>query len=311
MRAALRIKMTIVLVPSLRTAVLACVAAVAAQGAPQQFRTGIDVVRLPVVVTGRDGKPVHGLTAADFEVKEQGQPQQIAYFAEGFGGDPLPLHLGLLLDTSDSMENDLKDAADAAVRFVRAMEEAEDTTFVDFDTAVRVGRFEPPSYPTLFERIRSRKTKGFTALFDALGVYLESALHRDGQHVLVMFTDGGDTMSRMNYSTLQDLLRVGNVVVYALGYLENQLSSARLTQQTRLTQIAQETGGEAFFPSSRDEIDRLYARIRDDLLFRYTLGYVPAASASDAKFRKIEVKLTRPDLRGAKVRARSGYLARR
>ena len=115
---------------------------------------------------------MRGLKADDFDVLEEGKPQKIAYFAEGAPGEALPLHLGLLLDTSGSMERDLREAANAAIQFVDALDEAVDVTFLDFDSSVRVGRFQPPSYPRLFERIRERKAGGMTALYDALGVYL-------------------------------------------------------------------------------------------------------------------------------------------
>ena len=307
-------KLTIVIttaVPRVAAAIATLVAGAVAGPAAQQFRSGVEVVRVPVVVTDRNNQPVRGLTATDFQVLEEGKPQSVAYFSEGKSGDPVPLHLGLLLDTSDSMGSDLKDAMDAAVRFVIALEEtAEDTTFVDFDTSVRVARFSPQSYEMLFERIRTRKAKGFTALYDALGVYLEAALRREGQHALILYTDGGDTMSKMTLSTLTDLLRLGNVTVYSVGYLENQLSSQRIGQQQRLSQIARETGGEAAFPSSKEELTKFYDRIRDDLLYRYTLGYVPPSRPADDKFRKIEVRVTRPDLKGVKVRTRSGYLVK-
>lgn len=278
-------------------------------GAAPQFRAGVDIVRLPVVVTDRHGLPVTGLSRGDFEVRDEGVVVPVTYFAAGAGDDDLPLHLGLLLDTSDSMGSDLKSAADAAVRFIDAMQEADDTTFIDFDTAVRVGRFSPQSYPMLFERIRSREARGFTALYDAIGVYVESAMRRGGQHVLVLFTDGGDTMSRLDYGTLQMLLRAGNVVVYALGYLEHQTSAARAEQQMRLQQIVAETGGRAQFPTSRADLDRFYTKIREDVLFRYTLGYAAPAAAEGGRFRQVEVRLVRPDRRDAAVvRTRSGYL---
>lgn len=303
------------MIPTTAPRVAAAIAAIAGSAvtglAGQQFRSSVEVVRVPVIVTDRSNQPVRGLTAADFQILEEGQPQTVAYFSEGKTGDPVPLHLGLLMDTSDSMGSDLKDAMDAAVRFVIALEEtAEDTTFVDFDTTVRVTRFSPQSYEMLFERIRTRKAKGFTALYDALGVYLESSLRREGQHALILYTDGGDTMSKMSLSTLTDLLRLGNVTVYSVGYLDNQLSSQRVAQQQRLSQIARETGGDAYYPSSREELAKFYDRIRDDLLFRYTIGYVPATPPPSGKFRKIEVRVTRPDLKGAKVRTRSGYLVK-
>jgi Ca-activated chloride channel family protein len=275
----------------------------------QQFRLSVDLVRLPVVVTARDGQLVRGLKADDFEVLEEGKPQKIAYFAEGAPGEVLPLHLGLLLDASGSMERDLREAASAAIQFVDALDEAVDVTFLDFDSTVRLGRFEPSSYPMLFERIRKRKASGMTALYDALGVYLEAALNREGQHVVLLYTDGGDSSSRIPYGKLQDLLRLGNVIVYAIGYLEHQLSSARMPQQMRVTSIARETGGEAFFPSSAAQIHEFYAKILDELASRYTLGYTPTVSPRDGKFRRVEVKLKKPELKNAKIRTRSGYLA--
>src|SRR5262245_51567974 len=104
---------------------------------PPQFRGGVDLVRLPVVVTGKDGLILRGLTAADFVLTEDGVPQTISAFAEGAPGEVLPLHAGLLLDVSESMEGDLRSAANAVVQFIEALEEAVDVTFVDFDTSIR------------------------------------------------------------------------------------------------------------------------------------------------------------------------------
>src|SRR6187397_2704136 len=121
--------------------------------AQQSFKSGVDLVRVPVVVTGKDGLLTRGLTAGDFEVLEDGVKQTITAFAEGAPGDDLALHLGLLLDVSGSMELDLRDAANAAVQFVTGLDEATDATLVDFATTIRLGRFSRDSYPSLFERI--------------------------------------------------------------------------------------------------------------------------------------------------------------
>lgn len=292
--------------------VIALAAAAWPQAAPAQepqFRSGISVVRLPVVVRGGDGHLTRGLAAGDFEVREDGHLQKIAHFTEGAPGGELPLRLGLVLDASGSMEKDLQEAEGAAIRFVQAADEATDVTFVDFATSVRVGRFSPPSYPQLFERIRQTKAGGFTALYDALGVYLEGTRQRDGQHVLLLYTDGGDSRSRMSFGKLLELLRLSNVLVYAIGYLENQLSTDRVTQQLRISQIAREAGGEAFFPTSARELHEVYARILDELVSRYTIGYTSSNLKIDGRFRRVEVKLTKPELRGAKVRTRTGYFA--
>jgi Ca-activated chloride channel family protein len=273
----------------------------------QQFRATVDLVRMPVVVTGREGAVVKGLTQADFTVFEDGQPQEIVSFAEGAPGEALPLYLGLLLDSSLSMEQDLRTAANAAVKFVDALEEAVDVTFVDFDTDIRISRFSPQSYPHLFERIRKGSAKGYTRLYDALERYLASAFSRPGQHVVLLHTDGGDSASRVTISQLNDLLRLGDTIVYIVGYLDNQSATVRVSQQMRMSQIARETGGEAYFPSTPKDIERAYEKILAEIAGRYTLAYVSPNKQQDGKFRKVEVRLARSDLKGAKVRTRTGY----
>jgi Ca-activated chloride channel family protein len=300
-----------------RLSAAACLAACAAAAglagatarAQQAFHAGIDLVRLPIVVTAKDGSLVHGLRPEDFEILDQGKPQAIATFSEGQRGEKQPLHLGLVLDGSESMTDDIDAAEDAACRFVNALPGAEDVTFIDFDTAVHLGRFTPPSYPNLFERIRARKATGATALYDALALYVDDTADEPGQHILLLYTDGGDTTSSLTFGKLQTLLRLGRVVVYAVGYLANVEGEDRMAQQLHLRQIARETGGDAFFPASRDDIQAIYAKILDEVSSRYTIGYVPAGAAADGRFRQVEVRVTRPDLKDVKVRTRSGYFA--
>jgi Ca-activated chloride channel family protein len=295
---------------AMRAAVtIAAALAVVLEARAQQFRLGIHLVRLPVVVAARDGAMVRGLKATDFEVLEDDVKQTIVAFAEGATGDELPLHLGLMLDGSISMEHDLKDAGNAAITFVQALEEATDVTLLDFDTSIRIGRFTRSNYFSLFERIRGRKAKGGTALYDSIGIYLEGAVQRGGQHVLLVYTDGGDSRSQMHYGQLEEMLRFANVVVYAIGYLENQVTSVRSFQQSQLMMMARETGGEAFFPSSARDLDRIYSRILDEIGARYTLGYESSNSTADGKFRKVQVRVTSQGVADVKVRTRSGYLA--
>jgi len=292
-------------------AVLLALFAVAAGtvGAAQQtFRTAIDLVHFGVVVTDKQGTPITGLTADDFEVKEAGKPQTIKFFAAGDPAAAPPLHLGFLLDASGSMEEDLKDVRTAAIKFLNTMEQAEDITLVDFDTEVRMARYSGSEYARLIERIRQRKADGMTALYDALGVYLSGTGEQTGQKVLIMYTDGGDTRSTLTISEVMDLLRASDVTVYVVGYLEHQ-GSARMNQRMELTRFAETTGGLALFPTSLKEVDKMYEKIERELAARYSLGYLSTDDRSDGTWRNVEIRLKRPDLKGAKLRTRNGYFA--
>ncbi len=282
---------------------------VAAAATPQQvFRSGIDVVNFGVTVLDRKGALVKDLKREDFEVIEDGQPQRVEYFAAGEDAtEAPPLHLGLLFDTSGSMTDDVKFSRSAAIKFLRAVSSAVDVTLVDFDTEVRVARYGPADFPRLIERIRGRAPDGQTALYDAVGVYLNGAEDQDGRKILVLYTDGGDTSSSMTFNECLSLLRMSDVTLYAIGFQEHLSSSVRGTQQMYLQQMAALTGGEAYFPFSLDELDKMYGKILDEIAARYSLGYLSSNQKTDGAWRTVQIRLKRPDLKGVRIRARDGY----
>lgn len=277
------------------------------------FRAGIDLVHFAIVVQDRKGNHVKDLTVDDFEVYEEGRKQTIRYFARGVGVDEsaLPLHLGLLFDTSGSMEKDLDFSRSAAIKFLNAIPQAGDMTLVDFDTEVRVARFSQDSFPRLVERIRGRKPDGWTALYDALGVYLDGAADQDGQKILVLYTDGGDTRSNLSFGDAMDLVRASDVTVYVIGFLQNQPSASRMDQRMRLQQIAEQTGGQAFFPMLIKEVDGVYDGIVAEIGARYSLGYSSTNEKTDGAWRNVEIRIKelRPELKGLRIRTRKGYFA--
>lgn len=286
------------------------VAAATTLGAGQKtFRTEINLVHFAVVVTDKAGAPITGLTADDFEVREAGKPQVIKFFAAGDPEDAPPLHIGFLLDTSGSMGEDIKDVRTAAIKFLHTMDRAVDITLVDFDTEVRVGRYPTSDYPRLIERIRSRKPDGYTALYDALGVFLNSASVQDGQKILIMYTDGGDTRSALNHGDVVELLRASDVTVYVVGYLEHQSSSSRTSQRQQLERFATMTGGQALFPTSIKEVEKMYEKIEREIGARYSLAYTSTDVRENGAWRAVEIRLKRMDLKGARLRTRDGYFA--
>ena len=292
--------------------VVAALAAVHTGVAGQQatFRVETDVVSFGVTVSDRRGTLLTDLTADDFEIIEDDRRQTVSYFAKGEGGGEAPeLHVGLLLDTSGSMGEDINLARSAAVRFLNRLSDAKDITLVDFDTEVRVAKYGQRDFPRIVERIRSRKPQGMTAMYDALGVYLHGASEDAGRKILVLFTDGGDTRSTIRFGDVITLLRASDATVYTVGFLEHQSSTARSEQRMRLSQISTETGGQAFFPSTMKQIDEAYDKITAQIRAQYSLGYVSTNTATDGKWRKVEIRVRRPDLKDLRVQTRKGYFA--
>lgn len=283
----------------------------ATSGAQQPvFRAGTDLVGFGVTATDRRGNFITDLKPEDVDLFEDGTPQGIQLFVRGEEGEGAPeLHVGLLFDTSGSMGEDIGLARSAAIKFLNTLTDARDMTLVDFDTEIRISKYEQSNFPRMVERIRSRKPDGMTAMYDALGAYLTTASEDSGRKILVLFTDGGDTRSRTTFGRLLDMIRASDATIYAIGLLQHQPSSVRGEQRQRLTQIVQETGGEAFFPTEMRHVDEAYAKILKQIEAQYTLGYVSTNKAQDGTWRKVEIRIRRPDLQGVKIQSRKGYFA--
>ncbi|MBA2301112.1 MAG: VWA domain-containing protein, partial [Acidobacteria bacterium] len=214
-----------------------------------------------------------------------------------------------MIDNSGSMIQDIRDVRTAAIKFLNTVENVTDVTLTDFDTEVRVARFGPDDFPRLIERIRSRKPDGFTALYDALGVHLDGASRLNGDKILVLYTDGGDTRSAIKQGELLELLKASDVTVYSIGYLQHQ-GSGRLDQQQVLTRFAAATGGQAFFPTSTKDLDGMYEKILGEISGRYSIGFVSANEKMDGSWRDVKIRLVRkPEFKNARIRTRPGYYA--
>jgi Ca-activated chloride channel family protein len=287
----------------------------ATSGLPGQvtFRSGVDLVSFGVTVTDKGGRFIRDLQAADFEVTEDGAKQAIRFFSNGSAEEQAPpeLHLGVLFDQSGSMEEDLTLSQGAVIKFLNTLQDAADITLVDFTTEVRVARYSQADFPRLVERIRTRTAEGYTALYDALGVYLDGASFEEGRKVLVLYTDGADNASELPFGDLLTLLRASDVTVYSIGFLEHQGGgTARFDHRSRLQQIAEITGGQAFFPTSMKDLDAVYDKVQSEIRAQYLIGYLSTNSRTDGSWRRVDIKVTRPGLKDIRVRTRAGYYAR-
>jgi Ca-activated chloride channel family protein len=273
------------------------------------FRRNIDLVNISVTVAAENRRLVTDLRAGDFAVYEDGKPQQISAFVSGLDAGP-PIHVGVLLDVSGSMQSTLTFTQGAVIKFLRSLPEAVDMTFIDFASQVRGARYAQTDLPRLVENIGRLRADGETALYDAIGVYLDGANEQEGRKVMVLYTDGSDNRSSLTFKKLMKQLKASDATVYAIGAFGDRLSSAQMPQRAELAKIAEATGGTAFFPNSVQDLDQIYEQVRREVRAQYTIGYISTNEKTDGAWRKVDIRITRVDGKVLHVRARKGYYAR-
>ena len=275
------------------------------------FPTRLEEVHLTVIVRDASGRLVSDLKPDDFVVLENGRPQAVQLFGravEPGQEEALALDLGLLMDTSASMLQQLKLSQEAAVRFLEAIPRARDLVTVFFDDDIRLSRYNSENQQGLFERIADAKGGGNTALYDAISVYLSRVQDSSGRKVLVLFTDGEDSRSALGLGEILQIIRSSGVTIYPIAFMAGfPPGSARaLRSKSVLEQMAELTGGSVYSPRSSKDLAGIYTRILQELQSQYVLGYVSDDQARDGKFRRLKVDVAG---KGLRVRHRSGYFA--
>lgn len=283
---------------------------------PPVFASRSEVVNVTVTVLDKSGNLVTDLEAQDFQLFEDGRPQRIEYFGRAQDGglplDPrtneaLVLDLGLVMDTSESMLKELKLSQEAAVRFLDAVPRARDLVTIFFDADIELSRYDGEQQQGLVERIQARKGGGWTALRDAILVYVSRADDSGpGRKVMVLFSDGDDTRSVTSMNELTKVVRSSPTMIYSISFSQSLPQSKRLPSKMFLQSLAQMTGGEVFSPASSRDLPAIYDKILKQLSAQYVIGYVSDNGKRDGKFRRLKVELSEPTLL---VRHREGYLA--
>ena len=305
--------------PGLRLAVaVGCVAALSAFAAerttaqPERpIRVGVDVVTLSVTATDRSQRYVPDLNREDFVVTENGVPQDLTFFARA----GVPLALALLIDTSASMEQSLAIAQDAAIGFVRQIGSTDLATIIDFDSNVQTAQGLTSDQQALEAAIRRTAADGSTALYNAVYIALKelAKLPRDEprmprRRAIIVLSDGEDTSSLVSFDELLDLASRSDTVIYTIGLGRPVPATTRTDRdgQFVLRRLAQQTGGRAFFPQHIKDLAAVYSDIRDELSSQYSLAYESSSAQRDGQWRRIAVRVRRPDVG---VRTRPGYFA--
>jgi Ca-activated chloride channel family protein len=285
---------------------------VAAQQPPggPSFRTGVDVVSLNVTVTD-SGRYVTDLEPQDFQVYEDGVQQDVTFFSR----TNLPIALSLLLDTSASMEDKLETAQEAAIGFARSLRAQDTASVIDFDSRVEILQPFTSEIDRLDRAIRRTAAGGSTSLYNALYISLKDLKKQKAtnseeirRQAIVVLSDGEDTSSLITFEEVLDLAKRSETAIYAIGLRSKEPVVSRGFREAEfvLRQLAQETGGRVFFPSAVTELGGIYGQIAEELSSQYTLGYTSKNPRRDGMWRRVVVRLSRPNVT---ARAKQGYYA--
>lgn len=264
--------------------------------APQTptFSSRVEAVRVDVLVT-ENGRPVRGLTRDDFEIRDNGVPQDVTLISS----EELPLNIVLVLDASNSVRGERLDHLQAAARaLVAALARKDRAALVTFSHTVRLGSPLTGDASQLRQAIAGIAPGGNTALFDASYVAMALAESDVGRDLLVVFTDGADTASYLRRETVVDAARATEVVAYGAVVVGRD-------RPKFLDDFAKQTGGSVLEIRSSSDLSSAFLRILEEFRQRYLLSYSPRGVARSG-WHRIEVRVKNGH---ALVKARAGYVA--
>jgi Ca-activated chloride channel family protein len=273
------------------------------------FSAETGLVNVAVTVEDAQGRPVDGLLARDFVVREDGRPQKIEMCARmgESGGPSTSLDVALVVDTSDSMLATLRRSQEETVRFLTSLPNAQDVIVVFFDQIQRLERFDRERPEALFERVRTLPEGGNTALRDAIAFSLRALSKSNGRSALVLLTDGIDTVSRTEPAALDQAVQSHAVTIYPVAYPASETGDGPDPQRALkdLDRLAEVTGGRLFKLPNEAALPRVFEEIVAELRAQYVLGFSPETAGAPGRLRKISVKV--PGRGKLVVRHRVGY----
>jgi VWFA-related protein len=277
---------------------------------PSDDRIVIDVTRVNILfaVTDKKGRFVTNLTRDDFEVYESKKQQNIQEFTAETN---LPLRLGVLIDTSNSIRDRFRFIQDAATEFLKSVmrPEIDRTVLVSFDTSAQMVSDLTNDIDKLEKGIKDLRPGGGTALYDAIYFSCRDKLIIDQprhkfRRALVILSDGDDNQSRYTREQALEMAQKADVVIYTIS---TNRSGTETDGDRLLKYLARETGGMAFFPFKVQDMQQSFANIANELRSQYNLFYRPEPLRADGLYHTVDVRVkNKKDLQ---VRARRGYYA--
>jgi Ca-activated chloride channel family protein len=272
--------------------------------------TNTDLITFTVTVTDTYGRYVSGLGKSAFTVLDEKKPQEITFFSD----DDAPVSVGVLFDVSGSMSGDkIKRARDALSKFVQTSHNSDEYFLIGFNSRAQLLLDKTRDGNAVLDKLTFVQTRNNTALYDACYLGVEKV--QRGAHpkrALLLISDGQDNNSRYTFNELRRLLKESDVTLYGIGILSGSDagSSMGMEGQGILDELANVSGGKAFFPRSNAEMDDIFEQIALELRHQYSIGYKPTNFANDGRWHKIKVRVNPPrGLPRLFVRSKEGYYA--
>ena len=296
------------LLGALALAAILSTALAAQQPPPGQgptFRAGTQIVSLFVTVADATRRLVPGLIQDDFEVFDNEKPQSIIFFQN----EVQPINVVVMLDTSGSMTLTLDLLRDAAEQFLIRLLPDDKGKVGAFNDKIQFSSTFTSNRDQLVTEVKNLDYGNGTRLWDAIAASLDELKTVDGRRVILVFTDGDDTSSRIGQGTVIDRARADEVMIYAIGLESNYIGGpngqrVRTRPDAGLRKVADETGGGYFELKKSSELAPTFTKVAQELHSQYVIGFAP--TQLDNKVHKLAVKLKQP---GMTARARRSYLA--
>jgi Ca-activated chloride channel family protein len=287
-------------------AVLAAITAMSARAQPV-FRSDVQLVRILATVKDEHGNLIGSLSKDDFKVYDNGVEQQIAVFERE---SSQPLSVAILVDTSASTAIELKYEIDSVTRFLRALlregNPEDEAALYTFNWQVVLVASYTRRLDRLEQALRRVKAEGGTSMYDAIYLASQDLDERDGRHVMILITDGGDTTSAKNFHQALEAAQLADTVLYPILVMPITNEAGRnIGGENALTTFAAGTGGRVFAPSVGPQLDEAFDEILRDLRTQYLIGFYPkGVPATKDRFHRLKLSISKPGLR---AQYRTGY----
>jgi Ca-activated chloride channel family protein len=271
------------------------------------LKVDVKLVNIFVTVTDPHGSPVAGLTKDNFSLQEDGHEQKISIFDKQ---SALPLSIALTVDTSLSTRHDLPLEQASAKRFAHAIVRPIDALSIySFSEVVQQATPFTADLKRIDEGIDHIRVGAATALFDAIYLVSRALDRRQGRKVIVLITDGGDTVSKVDYKEAVRAAEEAEAIVYSIIVVPIENSAGRETGgEHALIQLSDDTGGKYYYATSAAQLDDAFHKISDELRTQYLLAYYPSQRTSMSQFRRVQVSVNGvPESSSYRVRHRAGY----